>query len=240
MSGGWVRIPVDRATLIHPTGVPGSIVELRSRVTPRVVEILQRSAEIGFLGSMPVSDQVDHALGFVLAAESELQSSPRAVVDLGTGGGIPGLVLLSCWPDSRLVLLDASERRTEFLSTETENWGGPGEVEVVRGRAEEIGRIGHLREQFDVATSRSFGAPAVAAECGAPFLSVGGVMVVSEPPDGTEGTRWPVEGLKQLGLRPSTQMRIDDRFGYQVLIKSTPTPDRYPRRVGIPSKRPLF
>jgi 16S rRNA (guanine527-N7)-methyltransferase len=236
----WLLPPINSGAVNRSGDVPESIVELRGRVTLRVEQILHRSAELGFLGSMSVSDQIDHALGFVVAAESVLQRQPRSVVDMGAGGGVPGLVLLSCWPDSRLVLLDANERRTEFLSTETAGWDAPGTVEVLRGRAEEIGRMDRLRQQFDLVTSRSFGVPAVTAECGSPLLAVGGVMVVSEPPDGPDGTRWPVEGLTQVGLRVSTRVRFDDRFGYQVLVKSDPTPDRYPRRVGIPSKRPLF
>jgi hypothetical protein len=89
-------------------------------------------------------------------------------------------------------------------------------------------------------TARSFGAPAVVAECGAPFLTIGGIMVVSEPPGDREGQRWPSEDLASLGLQPSTRTRFNDSYGYQVLVKVAETADRFPRRVGIPTKRPLF
>lgn len=220
------------------SGHHDQLLELRSRVAPWVGEVLARSAALGFLGAMSLADQVDHALGFVLATENQMEDRPRSVVDLGTGGGIPGLVLISCWPDCRFLLLDANERRTEFLSHETH--GRPGGVEVIRGRAEELGRSEKFRHQFDLVTSRSFGTPAVTAECGSPLLSVGGLMVVSEPPDEDPGVRWPGAGLSLLGLKTQARERLDDRFGYQVLVKSEPTADRYPRRVGIPSKRPLF
>jgi 16S rRNA (guanine527-N7)-methyltransferase len=216
------------------------IAEMRKRVSSSVTVVLERSAGLGFLGTMPVSEQIDHSLGFVFAAESTLGQPPRTVLDLGTGGGVPGLVLSSCWPESRVVLLDANQRRTDFLSAETAGWIGPGGIEVVRGRAEEVARSTRYRGQFDLVTSRSFASPAVATECGAPFLAIGGVMVISEPPDVEGGTRWPVEGLAEVGLESSSPMRFDGRFGFQVLRKSDPTPDRYPRRVGIPSKRPLF
>jgi 16S rRNA (guanine527-N7)-methyltransferase len=134
--------------------------------------------------------------------------------------------------------VDANERRTEFLSEVIAEVAVFAHAEVVRGRAEEIGRAEEFREQFDLVTSRSFGAPAVTAECGASLLAVGGVMVVSEPPD--EGDRWPAEGLLPLGIIASDRRRFEDRYGYQVLRKQSPTPDRYPRRTGIPSKRPLF
>ena len=216
------------------------IAEMRDRVSSSVTAILERSAELGFLGTMPLSEQIDHSLGFVFATESALEQPPRTVLDLGTGGGVPGLVLLSCWPESHVVLLDANQRRTEFLSGETAGWRGPGGVEVVRGRAEEMGRSTRYRGQLDLVTSRSFGSPAVAAECGAPFLVRGGLMVISEPPDGVGDNRWPVEGLAELGLEVASPVRFDHRFGFQVLRKSAQTPDRYPRRVGVPAKRPLF
>ena len=65
-------------------------------------------------------------------------------------------------------------------------------------------------------------------------------MVVSEPPDEKEARRWPAAELAELGLEPSIRLRFDDSFGYQVLLKCAATPGRYPRRVGVPSKRPLF
>jgi 16S rRNA (guanine527-N7)-methyltransferase len=217
-----------------------ALTALRKRVTRRVEAALLASADLGFLGAMPIPDQIDHALGFVHSAETLLLRPPDSVVDLGTGGGIPGLVLLDCWPSSRIVLLDSSERRTEFLRERTTVWDRPGLVEVVRGRAEEIGREDRWREQFELVTARSFGAPAVTAECAAPLLAVNGVLVVSEPPGGDGEIRWPDAGIGVVGLSTSSTVRFDDRFGYRVLLKSEPTDERYPRRVGIPSKRPLF
>jgi len=65
-------------------------------------------------------------------------------------------------------------------------------------------------------------------------------MIVSEPPDTAAGARWPAEGLARVGLAAEDTIRFDGRFGYQTLRKSEPTNDRYPRRVGVPAKRPLF
>ncbi len=222
------------------SGARDSLEELRRRIKPWVTATLSRSAELGFLGSMSIADQIDHAIGFVHACESELGRSPRAALDLGSGGGVPGLVLASSWPEIRLVLLDSNDRRTTFLAEEIESLGMTHRVEVLCGRAEEAARNLTLRQQFELVTARSFGAPAVTAECGAPFLAVGGIMEVSEPPDDRAGRRWPSEELAGLGLQPSTRLRFNDSFGYQVLTKVADTPDRFPRRVGIPTKRPLF
>ncbi len=217
-----------------------ALTELRRRLPPRVEEILVRSAKLGFLGRMPVADQIDHALGFVFATESARSGAPGSVLDLGSGGGLPGLVLLATWPSCQVVLLDSNERRTEFLQRETEHWRRPGTIDVIRGRAEEVGREDQWREHFDVVTARSFGAPAVTAECAAPLLVVGGALVVSEPPEASSSDRWPPRGLGTLGLTPTPPVRFGGRFGYQVLIKHEPTDARFPRRTGIPTKRPLF
>jgi 16S rRNA (guanine527-N7)-methyltransferase len=213
---------------------------LRSRVGTEVVSALERSADLGFLGSMPVDEQIDHALGFAATAEAALGRPPTSTVDLGTGGGVPGLVLHSCWPSCRLVLMDGNQRRTDFLVEEVARWDDASVIEVARGRVEELARDDRYRGQFELVTARSFGRPSVTAECGSPLLGPGGVMVVSEPPREDVESRWPEDGLIELGMIRGTRSRVDGRFSYQVLEKSGETPERYPRRVGIPDKRPLF
>lgn len=139
------------------------------------------------------------------------------------------------WPSSGWVLLDANERRTAFL----EEWAGrlaPGRIAVWRGRAEEAGRVAGRRGAFDLVTARGFGPPAVTAECAAPFLRVGGRVIASEPPD--EAGRWPFDGLARVGLAPLR--RVTTSASYEVLEQRVECPVRYPRRVGIPAKRPLF
>lgn len=110
------------------------------------------------------------------------------------------------------------------------------QVDVLTGRAEEAGR-GAGRGAYDVVVARSFGPPATTAECGAPFLAEGGRLIVAEPPGG-EPDRWPAEGLRLLGLEAAE--RMVEPSAYQVLIRIAPCPDRFPRRVGVPAKRPLF
>lgn len=214
--------------------------DLRLLVPLSVNAQLRRSAALDFLGTMPIEDQIDHALGFVWAAEEESGSPPTSVVDLGTGGGLPGLVLIACWPYASFVLMDANQRRTDFLAEEIKQSDQEDRVSVVRMRAEEAGRADELRERADLVVARSFGAPATTAECASPLLTVGGRAVISEPPGDESAGRWDAEGLAELGLEPRGRHRYLDRFGYQVLLKVEACDDRYPRRVGVPAKRPLF
>ena len=199
--------------------------------------VLDRSRSLGFLGPGSLRVQAEHAAGFT----DVVVGTPARLLDLGSGGGVPGLVLAERWPDTEAVLLDAAERRCRFLEEAVAGLGWADRVRVVRARAEEAGRREDLRGSFDLVVARGFGPPAVTAECGAPFLRVGGTLVVSEPPteDGMGPTaRWPKEGVMVLGLRlAGTWLRP---FHYQVMEQAEPCPDRFPRRTGIPAKRPLF
>jgi 16S rRNA (guanine527-N7)-methyltransferase len=108
----------------------------------------------------------------------------------------------------------------------------------VHGRAEVLGRDGAHRGRYRLVTARGFGPPAATTECAAPLLEVGGRLIVSEPP-GTAGERWPAGPLAQLGL---TLARVvaTRAAGFAVLEQVAPCPAEYPRRAGIPVKRPLF
>ncbi len=162
--------------------------------------------------------------------------APLKAIDLGSGAGVPGLPLALLWQDTEWVLLDGSTRRCAFLEESVSELGLAGRVRVVCSRAEEAGRT-DLRAGFDFAVARSFAAPAVTAECGSPFLEVGGVLVVAEPPGGSP-QRWDPAGVAQLGMELAATS--GSPTAHQVLRQVIPCPAKYPRRVGIPAKRPLF
>lgn len=184
------------------------------------------------LGPGPVEGHLEHASGFVEALRGVVGGG--LVIDLGSGGGVPGLIVAEARPDLRLVLLDAMEKRTALLADAVVAMGMSDRVTVRTGRAEVLGREDDLRGMAAAVTARSFGAPAVTAECAAPLLALDGLLVVSEPPDSPD--RWPAEPLASLGLSPSS-IRIP---GMKVLTQTSPCPARYPRRTGLPTKRPLF
>ena len=149
---------------------------------------------------------------------------------------MPGLVLAQALVGTHWTLLDSNRRRCAFLRDAVIRLRLEGRVVVAETRAEEAGRSTAFRGKFAGITARGFGPPSVTAECGAPLLALGGTLIVSEPPDGA--ARWPVEGLAVLGLAPAGMVAAGARFA--VLRKTAPTPERYPRKSGIPSKRPLF
>ena len=250
--------------------------------------MLEQARRLGFLGPGPVDRHVWHARGFArtltaawraalvtdshgdgrsgaVAGEATAALAPGPgpvrLVDLGAGGGVPGLVVATELADVRVLLLEANGRRAGFLGDAVAHCGLEGRVEVLHARAEEAGRDRDRRGRFDAVLARSFGSPAVTAECAAPLLRPGGVLVVSEPPDrahermegvsvaGSFGAvartgssmradRWPSERLALLGM--ARGVTVQDEFTYQVVVQRMPCPARYPRRTGVPAKRPLF
>ena len=200
--------------------------------SPPLLEVLERARRLGVLGPGPVLDHVAHAEGFIAAIGGVAEGS--LLVDLGSGGGVPGLVIAEARPDLRIVLLDSLERRVALLAEAVLAMGWEGRVVTELARAEETGRSAEWRGQVDAVTARSFGPPATVAECAAPLLRLDGILVVSEPPEDTN--RWPSEGLAPLGL-------MDEGSpvpGMRRLRQTSLCPETYPRRVGMPAKRPLF
>jgi 16S rRNA (guanine527-N7)-methyltransferase len=199
--------------------------------------VLLDAQQRGFLGPGPVEQHVEHARGFVAAAEAALGRTPSSYVDLGTGGGIPGLVLARAWPGAQGAFVDATTRRCAALRDWLERLDLTSHVTVVEGRAEEVAHDQRWRERADVVTARAFAAPAPTAEIGTGFVQVGGVLVVSDPPE-PDDRRWPPDLLAELGLAPEV---ADSAAGhFRVLRKRTPAPSRFPRAVGRPAKRPLW
>ena len=204
--------------------------------------MLEEARALGFLGPGQVEPHLDHAAGFAAAVATDCHGGPALpparAADLGTGGGVPGLPLALAFPDCQWVLVESMVRRADFLRRAVGRLELGERVEVAEMRAEALGRSPGFRAGFDVVVARSFGPPAAVAECGAPLLRVGGRAVVSEPPAGRPA-RWPVDGLGILGMSSGPVVEAAGAV-FQVLCQRAPCPDRYPRRVGVPAKRPLF
>jgi len=194
---------------------------------PAVFDVLREAAALGFLGPGPVEPHVDHARRFAAA----LRLTDR-VIDLGTGGGVPGLVLAAVLPGTAVVLVDARTNRTDFLERVVGRLGWGDRVTVEAARAEDLGRSPAWRGQTAAVVARSFGSPSVTAECAAPLLAVGGQLVVSEPPEDV-GDRWPAAGLALVGLA----LDRSPTAGMASCTLVTPCPSRFPRQRRRP---PLF
>ena len=155
------------------------------------------------------------ALGFVRA-------NAGPIVDVGSGGGAPGIPLAYALPEREVVLLEAERRKCDFL----EEWAPPN-ARVVWARAEE-----QPTDWAGVATAKALAAPPVAAEWCLPLVRAGGVAILWAGESADLGAVRTVAGLLGAELEASES-------GLFVLRKTMPTPDGFPRRTGVARKRPL-
>lgn len=218
-----------------------SAVALHGEGRRAVEAVLEESRRLGFLGPGPVAAHIDHALACADVVASCLDLPPGQVrhgVDLGTGGGLPGLVLAACFPAIRWTLLDSMARRTSVVTAALVRVASPvfARVSVVTARAEEWA-AGEGGEAADLVVARSFGPPSVVAECAAPMLRIGGWLVVSEPPEPTG--RWSGVTTAPLGLGPATLVRARDAW-FARLRRVGPITTALPRRPAVMEKRPWF
>jgi 16S rRNA (guanine527-N7)-methyltransferase len=164
-----------------------------------------------------------------------------SVVDVGSGGGLPGLALKAVRPGLDLTLIESNRRKAAFLEHAAASLGLHG-VRVVARRAEEAGHDPGLRESFDAAVVRALAAMPVLVELCLPLLRVGGVLLAMKVDAGAE-VRASEAALDALGgalvgIEPAPSA-LRDRGQVVVVRKVTPTPAGFPRRSGVPQRRPL-
>jgi 16S rRNA (guanine527-N7)-methyltransferase len=203
-----------------------------------LLEILHRAREYGYLGPGPIKTHFEHALGFGAAFVSRHGAAPRNFCDLGTGGGVPGLVLGALWPEAEGLLVESMRRRAASLRQALVDLNLVDRIRVAEGRAEKFAHDREFRESFSLVTARSFAEPAVTAEIAAGLVEVGGTLIVSEPPE-PDSRRWPADGLAELAFGEPDRY-FGDSGTFAVIPKSSRAPADRPRGVGKPAKRPLW
>ena len=161
---------------------------------PELVGALLDAQRLGFLGSRPISEVIEHARGFVRALEGV--GPIVSVLDLGSGGGVPGLVIAHDLPATHLTLLDRRAKRTDVLERVVRRLGWQDRVSV---RCEDVTTFSP-DELFDAVVARGFGPPEFTLAAAARLVRSGGSIVISEPPG---ADRWDPSMLEALGLRRS-------------------------------------
>ena len=165
------------------------------------------------------------------------------VADLGPGGGFPGIPMAIVEPALTLVAIESQERRCAFLRVVAEELGLTG-VSVVHARAEEAGRMPALRESFDLVVARALAAMPVLVEYALPLLQEDGVLAAPKGSRADEERAEAEAALRALGgtVLASRPLPLDPSMPPQVVLlvrRSGPLDDRYPRRAGLPTQRPL-
>jgi len=158
-------------------------------------DVLAEAQRLGWLGIDDIDAVLAHSERFVAA----LHGVTGTVLDLGTGPGIPGLVIAQQRPDLTVILLDRRAARIDFLTRAVRALGWEGRVTAVRGSAPAVAVSEQLAGRCDAVVARSFGDPDETLRCARPFLRLGGCLVVSEPP-GSTGTRWIATSVQRGGF----------------------------------------
>jgi len=165
-------------------------------------------------------------------------------IDVGTGGGFPGIPLKIALPDIKMVLLEATAKKAAFLSHLIEKLGMKN-IDVITGRAEEAAQNPQYREQFDIVLSRAVAALPVLVELTLPFCTVGGSVIAQKKGDIQLELEQAAKAIDVLGGKLSGVERVeleelpDERY-LVVIGKMSATPEKYPRRPGMPEKRPII
>jgi 16S rRNA (guanine527-N7)-methyltransferase len=183
------------------------------------------------------------SLAVARAVASE-PAPPRTLVDIGSGAGFPALPLAIAFPDLAVTAVESVRKKAAFINETAAALGLGARVRAVEIRAEELGRDPAHRDRHDLATARALAPFPVLVELALPFLRPGGLLVALKGAD--EKTSAEIAAgdaaLRELSgklerVLPAEVPGLDHRL--VCVRKEGPTPERYPRRTGIPEKRPL-
>lgn len=173
----------------------------------------------------------------------EKSSGSYSIIDVGTGAGFPGIPLKIAMPEIKVTLLEATAKKVLFLEHIIKELKLV-DIEVITGRAEEAAQKPEYREKFDVVASRAVAELAVLAELTLPFCAVGGYLIAQKKGDIQVELEKSLNAIEMLGGRLSSVEKIrltgleDNRY-LVVIDKVKSTPEKYPRRPGMPEKRPI-
>lgn len=185
-----------------------------------------------------------HYVDSLFCTSSEEFRKASNIIDVGTGGGFPGIPLAIAFPDKHFVLIDSLNKRIRIIHELSEKLG-ISNISVFHGRAEELARREDMREKFDLCVSRAVANMSTLAEYCLPFVRVGGSFIAYKGPDCDQELEDARKALRILGgriERKENPVFEGILFDHKLIFvgKMKKTPSKYPRKAGTPSKEPLL
>jgi len=190
--------------------------------------------------ALPVGPE---ARGLPDSVPLQVGSAGLRLADVGSGAGFPGLALKIMLHDARVTLIEATAKKVSFLRHMVRLLGLEG-VEIVNARAEDVGQMPEHREQYDMVVARAVAPLCVLAEYCLPLCRVGGRVVAQKGSEGSDEAEQARGAIALLGggpveVKPVEIAELPPNRTLVVIDKVAKTPEEYPRRAGMPSKRPL-
>jgi 16S rRNA (guanine527-N7)-methyltransferase len=191
----------------------------------------------------PGEIRVKHFLDSLSCLRVMKDSQSERLIDVGTGGGFPGIPLKIVCPGLRVTLVESVGKKADFCRRVVSNLNLEG-VEVIQERAEVIGHTAEHRQRYDWAAARAVAALPVLAEYLLPLVKVGGRMLAMKGQSAVAEAHTAEKAFSMLGghLRqvvPVTLPGVAEERYLVMVDKTAATPQHYPRRVGLPTKKPL-
>lgn len=209
----------------------------REQLTGYIDLLLETNAKFNLTAVRDRSEAWDRHVVESLRLTPHL-GAPRTLLDVGSGGGLPGMVLAIARPDIQVTLLEATSKKAKFLE-ETARAIGLSNVHVTCARAEDAGAFGGpLREQFDLVTARAVAALRVLLELTIPFVRPGGRLLAIKGEKADEELADSKQAMGKLYATLNTTIRQPSAT-LLFIDKGKTTPAQYPRRAGEPKRRPL-
>ncbi|HET9394083.1 MAG TPA: 16S rRNA (guanine(527)-N(7))-methyltransferase RsmG [Candidatus Rubrimentiphilum sp.] len=220
----------ERAEALLAAG--GASPEHVPRLAQYAALVLDANRKFNLTGARTIDEFVPH----ILDSLTVVPYIRTPYVDVGSGGGLPGIPV-AIVTGARTLLVEATAKKAAFLREAISALGI--DAEVATARAEDAGRKPELRQQFVTATARAVATAPTALELTAPLLAVGGVAILQRGSmDVTERTA--LEGAAlMLGCVVDAEVALEGERRLILVRKTSATPERFPRRAGIPEKRPL-
>ena len=190
--------------------------------------------------------QINHFLDSltVFSAWKPSVNNPQPeVIDIGTGAGVPGIPLKIVFPEIRLILMDSTTKKTTFLNHLKQKLRMD-DIKVITGRAEEVAHRSPYRERFDLVLARALAPMATLVELTLPFCKIGGRVIAHKKGDIEQEIDSAKKAIIILGgkleeVKSINLTEFPDRRCLIVIDKIASTPVQYPRRSGMPVKKPI-